>query len=88
VAGAYPALAGNRALLIEPPVNLVQVIAHGGFAPVTAGNPRPYGMPPFGLTLNHRDIAALVSYLRSAWGHRAPAVSPLAVQRWREATPR
>lgn len=84
VPGAYPALAGNRAVLLDPALNLVQVIVHGGFAPSTAGNPRPYGMPPYGLVLNHADIAALLTYLRSAWGHRAAAVSPLEVQRWRE----
>ena len=88
VPGAYPALAGNRALLLGPPVNLVQLIVHGGFAPATAGNPRPYGMPPFGLVLSNQDIAALLSHLRHAWGHKAPAVSPLAVQRWRESVPR
>jgi mono/diheme cytochrome c family protein len=85
VPGAYPALAGNRALRLDPAVNLVQVIAHGGFAPVTRGNPRPFGMPPYALQLDHADMAALISYLRSSWGHQAAAVSPLAVQRWREA---
>lgn len=84
VAGAYPALSGNRAVLMDPAINLVQVVTHGGFPPATAGNPRPYGMPPYGLVLNHTDIAALLTYLRSAWGHRAAAVTPLQVQRWRE----
>ena len=85
VPGAYPALAGNRALRLEPAVNLVQVIAHGGFAPVTEGNPRPFGMPPYALQLDHADMAALINFVRSSWGHQAAAVSPLAVQRWREA---
>lgn len=84
VAGAYPALAGNRAVLMNPPVNLVQLIVHGGFAPSTAGNARPYGMPPFGLELKHAEIAAVLTYLRSAWGNQASAVSALSVQRWRE----
>ena len=84
VPGAYPALAGNRVVLMNPPVNLVQLIVHGGFAPSTAGNARPYGMPPYGLELKHSEIAALLTYLRSAWGNQASAVSPLSVQRWRE----
>ncbi|HBF49155.1 MAG TPA: alcohol dehydrogenase, partial [Massilia sp.] len=45
--GPYPALAGNRALTLEEPVNAIRVVLNGGFAPATAGNPRPYGMPPF-----------------------------------------
>lgn len=84
IAGAYPALAGNRAVLLEPPINVAQVILHGGFAPTTAGNPQPYGMPPYALQLDHADLAALITYLRSAWGNQASAVSPQLTQRWRE----
>jgi mono/diheme cytochrome c family protein len=84
VAGAYPALAGNRAVLIDPPINLAQVILHGGFAPTTAGNRQPYGMPPYALQFDHADLAALLTYLRTAWGHQGTAVSPQAAQRWRE----
>ena len=51
--------------------NLVKVILHGGFAPTTQGNPRPYGMPPFGPSLDDADIAALASYVRAAWGNSA-----------------
>ena len=45
--GAYPALAGNRAVTMAPPTNLVHIVLRGGFPPATAGNPRPFGMPPF-----------------------------------------
>ena len=43
--------------------NLVQAVLHGGFAPATAGNPRPYGMPPFVLVLDDAQIAAVLSAL-------------------------
>src|SRR5206468_10423458 len=33
VAGAYPALAGNRAVAITPPANLVHMVLRGGFLP-------------------------------------------------------
>ncbi|WP_418317305.1 c-type cytochrome [Piscinibacter sakaiensis] len=84
VAGAYPALAGNRAVLLEPAVNPVQVIVQGGFGPTTAGNPRPFGMPPYGIELSQADIAALASFIRGAWGNQAAAVTPRDVQRWLE----
>jgi mono/diheme cytochrome c family protein len=51
-------------------------VLHGGFAPATRGNPRPYGMPPFGPELDDREAAALVAWLRAAWGHRASPVEP------------
>src|SRR5436190_21697625 len=45
-AGAYPPLAGNRAVTMASTANLVQIVLNGGFAPATPGNPRPYSMPP------------------------------------------
>ena len=83
VPGIYPALAGNRALLHEPPANLVQVVLGGAFPASTAANPRPFGMPPFATTLGDEEVAAVLSYIRNAWGQQAGAVSPLDVQRWR-----
>ena len=83
VANAYPALAGNRAVLMAQTANLVQIVLAGGYAPATVGNPRPYGMPPFVLVLNDNDIAALLTHLRSAWGNQASAVTPLEVNRIR-----
>lgn len=70
-----PALAGNRAVSLVSSANLVRIILAGGYAPATAGNPRPYGMPPFVHVLDDEDIAALATYLRSSWGHQASAVS-------------
>jgi mono/diheme cytochrome c family protein len=83
VAGAYPALAGNRAVLMDASANLVQIVFNGGFAPATAGNPRPYGMPPYVLLLSDADVAALLTHIRTSWGNRAPLVSELDVTRQR-----
>lgn len=73
---AYPALAGNPAVL-GPAVNPLRMIANGGFAPGTAGNPRPYGMPAFVGDLSDEDLAAVLTYVRRSWGNDAPAVSPV-----------
>lgn len=81
--GAWPALAGNRAVTLDSPVNLVRVVVEGGYAPATAGNPRPHGMPPFATVLNGEEIAAVVSYIRGSWGNAAPPVSALEVSRHR-----
>lgn len=82
-AGAYPALTGNRAVLMTPPNNAVLSVLHGGFAPSTAGNPRPFGMPPFLLQLSDADVAAVLTHVRSAWGNQAASVSALEVQQIR-----
>ena len=83
--GAYPALAGNRAVTMAETANLVHIVLEGGFAPSTAGNPRPYGMPPFAPVLNTDEVAQLLSFVRNSWGNRAPAVSAVEVNRGREA---
>ena len=83
VPNAYPALAGNRAVLMSQTSNLVQIVLNGGFAPATLGNPRPFGMPPFVLKLDDTDIAAVLTHVRGSWGNRASAVSPLDVNRIR-----
>jgi mono/diheme cytochrome c family protein len=73
--GAYPPLAGNRVVRMDSTVNLVQILRHGGFLPGTAGNPRPYGMPPFGHVLDDDAIAAVLTYIRGSWGNHAPPVT-------------
>jgi mono/diheme cytochrome c family protein len=83
VPGAYPALAGNRAVLMTATANLVQVVLHGGFPPATAGNPRPFGMPPYATVLSDADVAAVLSHIRSSWGNAAPIVTEFAVSQQR-----
>ncbi|ODS99564.1 MAG: hypothetical protein ABS56_00490 [Lautropia sp. SCN 69-89] len=80
---AYPALAGNRAVTMDPPVNLVRIAAHGGFPPQTAGNPRPFGMPPFTQALDDADLAAILSFVRNAWGNRGSILSAPDASRYR-----
>lgn len=85
---AYPALAGNRAVTVGSPVNLVHVVMNGGYGPSTQGHPRPFGMPPYVLTLSDADMAAVLTHVRSAWGNQAGAVAELDVQRLRGASAR
>ncbi len=83
VPSIYPALAGNRAVLLDPPNNLVQIVRKGGFSPSTAGNPQPFGMPPFGQILSTEDIAAVTTHVRQSWGNSAPAVSTFDIHKVR-----
>ena len=83
VPNAYPALSGNRAVVMQQTANLVQIVLNGGYAPATEGNPRPYGMPPFILVLKDSDIAAVLTHIRGSWGNKGSAVSALEVNRIR-----
>jgi mono/diheme cytochrome c family protein len=80
---AYPPLAGNRSLTVHSAINPIRMVLNGGYPPSTAGNPRPYGMPPFSPVLNDSEVAAVVSYIRNAWGNRAELVSPVDAARYR-----
>jgi len=73
-AGAFAPLVGRRAVLMDDPGNLVQAVRHGGYLPSTAGHPQAAGMPPFGQVLDDADIAAVLTYVRGAWGNDAPPV--------------
>ncbi len=79
----YPRLARNRAVMLDEPANIVRMVLDGGFPAATAGNPRPFGMPPFGHTLGDEEVAAVTGYLRPAWGNAAGAVSAAQVNRLR-----
>jgi mono/diheme cytochrome c family protein len=45
-------------------------------------------MPPFAPTLDDREVAAVVSYIRQAWDNQATAVAPTSVTRYRSAPQR
>ena len=77
----YPALAGSRLVTAASATNALNLTLHGGYPPSTAGNPFPYGMPPFGQTLSRPDLAAVLTYIRSEWGNDAAAVSVVEVER-------
>lgn len=83
--GAFSALAGNRAVLLADTTNLLRVVLQGGYLPATAGNPRPHGMPPFRQVLADEEVAAVLSFVRNAWGNQAPAVDTIDAYRAREA---
>jgi mono/diheme cytochrome c family protein len=62
---------------------MVHVMLDGGFAVSTVSTPRPYSMPPFRQALSDAEIALVASYIRSAWGNGAAAVSEIEVRRLR-----
>jgi mono/diheme cytochrome c family protein len=71
----YPVLAGNQSIQMTSAVNAIRMVLNGGYPPGTAGNPMPYGMPPFAVSLSDNEIAAVVTYIRTSWGNRGSAVT-------------
>jgi mono/diheme cytochrome c family protein len=86
VAGAYPSLAGNRAVTMPVTQNLVQIVLNGGFPPATRGHPRPFGMPPFATVLTDAEVADILTYIRGAWGNKAAPVAEVTVGQQRSSS--
>lgn len=82
----YPPLASNQSIIMTSAVNPVRMVLNGGYPPGTKKNPMPYGMPPFAHELSDGEIAAVVTYIRNAWGNRAGAVGTRDVNALRSAT--
>ena len=73
---AYPPLAGNASIQMDVSVNPLRMVLNGGYPPQTADNDRPYGMPPFAQILSDEEVAAVVTYIRVAWGNHGALVTP------------
>jgi mono/diheme cytochrome c family protein len=71
----FPPLADNQSIQMNSAVNPIRMVLNGGYAPGTAKNPTPYGMPPFAQTLSDEEVAAVVTYIRTAWGNHGAPVS-------------
>jgi len=71
----FPPLASNPSIQMHSAVNPIRMVLNGGYPPGTHLNPQPYGMPPFAQSLSDQEIAAVVTYIRTAWGNHGTPVS-------------
>ena len=81
----FPPLAGNQSIAMDSPVNPIRMVLNGGYPPGTQRNPRPYGMPPFAQELSDVEVAAVVTYIRTAWDNRGKPVTDRDVNKLRSA---
>jgi len=85
VAGQYPPLAGSEWVL-EHEYRLKRILLHGLEGPIQVrGNTYNGAMPVFG-QLKDEQIAAVLSYIRQAWGNAAAPIKPEAVAATRAAS--
>jgi mono/diheme cytochrome c family protein len=84
--GAFPPLAGSEYVLgEEDPV--VRIVLHGLQGPVTVkGQTYNGAMPAWANVLSDAEIAAVLTYIRSAWGNAAEAIDAERVAQQRSAT--
>jgi len=85
IAGLFPRLAGAPLVQQEQATSLIRVVLEGSRAVATAGAPTGPAMPSFDWNLSDDDIAALLTYVRNAWGNAAGGVRPGDVAKMRTA---
>ncbi|WP_415914092.1 c-type cytochrome [Paraburkholderia sp. J12] len=81
----FPPLASNQSIQMNSAVNPIRMVLNGGYPPGTRKNPMPYGMPPFAQSLSDEEVAAVVTYIRTAWGNHGTPVSEHEVNALRSA---
>jgi mono/diheme cytochrome c family protein len=81
-----PPLAGSPASLIEHADSQINVTLNGSARVVTAGVPDAYRMPSFRQQLSDREIADVLTYVRSTWGNHGDHVTQQEVNALRQHT--
>ena len=85
-AGVFPPLAGSEWVTGDEG-KVARIILHGLTGPIeVAGETYNGMMPPWGGTLKDADIAAVLTYVRGAWGNKAAPVTAAKVASIRAAT--
>ena len=74
--GPFPPLAANSDVNRADSSNLIEIVLNGRSGPITV-NGKQYGanMPAWRTELSNSEIAAVLTYIRTAWQNNAPAVS-------------
>lgn len=84
----FPVLAGAPAVQSSDPASMIRVVLAGTRSVATDGAPTASAMPGFGWLLTDRQTAAVLTYIRNAWGNAAPDVTAADVTKGREALAR
>jgi alcohol dehydrogenase (quinone), cytochrome c subunit len=71
----FPTLALSSVVNTDDPTSLIHIVLSGGEMPWTQAGPTHYAMPGFAARLTDRDVADVLSFVRSSWGNHAPAVT-------------
>jgi mono/diheme cytochrome c family protein len=72
---SFPPLAGNPTVTGDA-AEVIHIVKYGKSGPIKVGTAQYNGMmPAWGQSLSNADIAAVVTYIRSAWGNKASPVT-------------
>lgn len=85
--GEYiPPLAGATSMLAPEDASAINITLNGSSRIVSHGVPDAYRMPPFRQHLTDKEVAEVLSFIRSQWGNHGGAVTTEDVKALREHT--
>ncbi|HTW50865.1 MAG TPA: c-type cytochrome [Stellaceae bacterium] len=84
IANLFPSLAGSPNVQSTDPTSAIRIVLAGTQSVATDRAPTAPAMPAFGDTLDNREVAAVLTYIRNAWGNAAPLVSAGDIARHRD----
>ena len=85
IAHVFPSLTGSSAIQAGEAATVVRVVLGGARVPAAPGQSAYLAMPAFGRKLDDQQVADVATYIRSAWGNRAPPVDAGLVAKSRKA---
>ena len=84
IVGLFPRLNGAPLVQQSQATSLIRVVLEGSRAVATEGAPTGPAMPSFAWQLSDADVAAVITYIRNAWGNAASSVSASEVANLRQ----
>ncbi|WP_158811867.1 cytochrome c [Beijerinckia sp. L45] len=75
IAGLFPTLRAAPAVQSREATSLMRVVLDGAKSAATDKAPTGAAMPSYAWQLDDAQVAAVLTYIRNAWGNQAPAVS-------------
>lgn len=80
----FPTLALSSTVNSVDPTSLIHIVLRGAEMPSTKSAPTHYAMPGFDDRLTDQDVADVLTFVRSSWGNKAPAVTVAQVAKVRK----
>jgi mono/diheme cytochrome c family protein len=74
-AETFPQLALSSTVNSADPASLIHIVLKGAQMPGTTAAPTAYAMPGFDWRMTDKEVADVVSFVRSSWGNKGAAVS-------------
>jgi mono/diheme cytochrome c family protein len=77
----FPSIADSSMVRSDDPATLIRIVLRGARSVATAAEPTAPGMPSYAWQLDDTQVAAVLTYIRNAWGSGASTVSAQDVAR-------